>query len=191
MEEKDLEEIYKIEKKRLDSVFERIQNQSPDLSYIDLVAKFLVSQSIGYSYSQILKILNYYEDRIFEDFDMLKFAYEWIRAQKIRFEYKKHLINAQYPNLEIALDDCIICFFLDYDMHIRQFFKEDIKEFELSTLYEIFLANPNEKKISFSKILEKHRNRVPTFFKGVKRINTSIITLRSGLLDVVKSDYHE
>lgn len=188
MENKSFQQNYKIDKKRLNTYYERIRNQSPNLPQTEIVAKFLLSQSVGNSYSQVLMILNYYKEKIKENVSVLEFAFEWIWAQNIRLEYKKHLNRAQYPNLDLAIDDCIFLFFLNYDKRLRQLLKENIKEYEVSALYETFFS-PDRKNINIVKILQEQKSLVPTFFKETKRINTSIITLRNGVLEVIKEDY--
>ncbi len=180
--------IYNIDKKRLSEYYERIRNQSPGLPQTEIAAKFLLSQSVGKSYSQVLMILNYYNEKIRENANILDFAFEWIRAQTIRLEYKKHLNKAQYSNLELAIDDCIFLFFLNYDKRLRLLLKESIKEYEVSALYEAFFS-PDNKNINIIKILQEHKSIVPTFFKEAKRIDTSIITLRNGVLEVIKEDF--
>lgn len=188
MENKEFHQIYKIDEKRLNTHYERIRNQSPDLSQTEIIAKFLLSQSIGNSYGQVLMVLNYYKEKISENVSVLDLAFEWIRGQSIRLEYKKHLNQAQYPNLDLAIDDCIFLFFLHYDKRLRQILKKDIKEYEISALYETFFS-PDSKNINIIKVLEEHKSIVPTFFKETKRIDTSIITLRNGLSEVIKEDY--
>lgn len=188
MENKSFQQNYKIDKKRLNTYYERIRNQSPNLPQSEIVAKFLLSQSIGNSYGQVLMILNYYKEKIKENVSVLEFAFEWIWAQNIRLEYKKHLNRAQYSNLDLAIDDCIFLFFLNYDKRLRQLLKENIKEYEVSALYETFFS-PDRKNINIVKILQEQKSLVPTFFKETKRINTSIITLRNGVLEVIKEDY--
>ncbi|MFX0072134.1 MAG: hypothetical protein ACFFAO_13685 [Candidatus Hermodarchaeota archaeon] len=188
MAEKEFEEIYKIDEKRLITYYKRIENQSPDLSINDIVAKFLQNQSIGKSTSQISMVLNYYEDKILNTKSILDFALEWIRAQKIRFEYRKHLNKALYTNFEVAVDDCIFIFFFKFDKHIRQLLKEEVKEYEVSALYEVFFS-PDDKNINIAKILQDHKDKVPTFFKEAKRLDTSLITLRAGLNNIIKNDW--
>ena len=122
----------------------------------------------------------------------MDFSFEWIRADKIRLEYKKYLIRAQYEsdNLTLAVDDCIFRFFLYYDEYIRKLFKEDIQEFEISALYEtFFMQQDGDQEFNFENTLDKHKIKVPTFFDGTKRVNTNIITLREGLSEIIISDY--
>ena len=181
-------QIFNIDKRRLTTYYERIRNQSPSLSETETVAKFLLSQSVGNSYNQVLMMLNYYKEKIRDNVNILDFAFEWIRAQNIRLEYKKHLNKAQYSNLDLAIDDCIFLFFISYDTHLRRILKENIKEYEVSALYEAFFS-PDHKNFDIMRILEEHKSMVPTFFKETKRIDTSILTLRNGLLEVIKEDF--
>ncbi|TFG01999.1 MAG: hypothetical protein EU542_05940 [Promethearchaeota archaeon] len=189
MEEKELEEIYKIDEKRLITYYKRIENQSSDLPINDVIAKFLQNQSIGKSFGQILMILNYYEEKISQNKSILDFALEWIRAQKIRFEYRKHLNKAQYPNFKVALDDCIFLFFSKFDNHIRNLLKDDIKEYEISALYEVFFS-PDDKNVNIIRILQSHKENVPTIYRETVRMNTRLITLRAGLANIIKSDWN-
>ena len=189
MEKIEIVEMYKIEEEKLYNYYERIKKQYEDLPPIQIIAEFIVvNQLIGISFKDILSILEYYEKKIAEGNDMLKFAFEWIRAQKIRFEYKKYLSNAQYQNYELAVDDCVFRFFLDYDEYIRNFFKADIKEFEISMLYEIIFISEDVKNLNLQDIVEWHKINVPAIFKGTEKIKTNLITLRLGLSRVIKND---
>ena len=138
------ENRYKIDKERLISYYNRIKRQSSkdDQDELSMIAKFLLNQSIGSSYNDIYDILLYFKDKIIVGKSLLDFAIEWIRAQKIRLEYKKYLIRAQYPqnNLALAIDDCIFRFFLDIDKYLRTLIKQNIQEYNFSTLYEIFFS---------------------------------------------------
>jgi 5'-3' exonuclease len=135
-------------------------------------------------------VLNYYKEKIRENVSVLDLAFEWLRGQNIRLEYKKHLNKAQYHDLELAIDDCIFLFFLHYDRHLRKLLKEDIKEYEVSALYETFLS-PDSKNINIIEALQEHKSIVPTFYKETKRIDTSIITLRNGIMEVIKEDFRK
>ena len=104
-------------------------------------------------------------------------------------EYKKYLIRAQYSNLKLAVDDCIFLFFLNYDKYMRKLLKNNIKEYDISALYEIFFATFDAKNFNISQILERHKNKVPTIFKENQRIDTKIMTLRAGLSEIIKKDY--
>jgi len=114
----EFENKYKIDKERLISYYNRIKRQSKDQDQLSMIAKFLFNQSIGSSYEELYDILLYFKDKIIIGKSLLDFAIEWIRAQKIRLEYKKYLIRAQYPqnNLALAIDDCIFRFFLDINI---------------------------------------------------------------------------
>lgn len=191
MDEDDFTEIYKIDRDRLYSYYERIKNQSLYKSEVKIVAKFLINRSVGNKIDDVFNVLSYFKDKIIEGKDVLDLAFEWIRAQKIRLEYKKYLIRTQYPNddIDLAIDDCIILFFLEYDKYIRDLLKNDIKEYEISALIETFF-NPFEMKTyDLENILKKHEGKVPTIYKENKREPTNIMTLRSGLSGIIKMDY--
>jgi len=187
MEIINLDELYDIDKDRLFKYYERIKNQFSNLEPLKIVAKFLNNQSIGDSIDKVYDILDFYKDKIKKC--ILDFAFEWIRAQKIRLEYKKYLIRAQYSDYELAIDDCVFLFFIKYDKYLRTIFKDDVKEFEISALYEIFFIPFQISSLNIKNLLERHRNKIPTLFKELKRINTSLITLRLALEQIIKSDY--
>ncbi len=136
------EKRYKIDKERLISYYSRIKRQFKDQDQLSMIAKFLVNQSIGSSYEDIYGILLYFKDKIINGKGLLDFAIEWIRAQKIRLEYKKYLIRAQYPqnNLALAIDDCIFRFFLDIDKYLRTLMKKTFKNITLAHYMKYFLA---------------------------------------------------
>ena len=117
MEDMEFENKYRIDKERLSNYYERIKNQSKEKGLIDHITNFLINQSISSSFEDVFDTLAYFEDKIVEGQGLLDLAFEWIRAQKIRVEYKKYLIRAQYPtnDLCLAVDDCIYRFFLSYD----------------------------------------------------------------------------
>lgn len=191
MEEKKFEDIYKIDKKRLLNYYERIKNQSQSLEHIQIVAQFLNNQSIGPSAEIILTILSYYEDKLIPDRNLLDFAFEWIRAHKIRLEYKKYIIRAKYPvgHLALAIDDSISSFFLEYDKFVRDLLKENIYEYEISALYYIFFSSLEAKDIDLHLILDFFRTKVPTNFSGNKKIDSCIITLRSAFSLIIVKDF--
>ena len=191
MEEIELEQEYKIDKDRLYNYYTRIRNKSQHEPPIKTVAKFLINQSIGKSVIEVLNILRFYEDKLEIGKEILDFAFEWIRAQKIRLEYKKYLIRAQYPSndFKLAIDDCISLFFLMFYTHIRNMLKKDIKEHEVSALFEIFFSSYDAKNLIIEEILTNHKAKAPTFHEGNKRIDTKIITLRSGLSQIIVKDY--
>ncbi|MEJ2249125.1 MAG: hypothetical protein P8Y70_03830 [Candidatus Lokiarchaeota archaeon] len=187
----DFDELYKIDEERLKDQYYRIKKFNSDLGEIEVISKFLLNQSVGTSLDSLIPILSYFENKMAKDKELLSFALEWIRAIKIRFEYKKYLANAQFNNYKLAVDDCIFLFFLKYDNYIRNLFFDGIKEFEISTLYEIFYSPILSPNFDIQIILEKHKLQVPTIFYESKRINTNIITLRSGLSEIIEKDYNK
>lgn len=190
METQELIELYKIDKKRLLDYYDRIEKQSKNLKKTEIIAKFLSNQSIGPDKSNLIDLLNYYSEKLINEKSLLDFALEMIRANKIRLEYKKYLSQATHKNLDLAIDDCIFLFFLEYDKYIRNLFVNEIKEFEISSLYDIFFRGPDaEKSLNIYDILENHKMNVPTVFYGNQKINTNIITLRSGLSEIITQDY--
>ncbi len=190
MEYIKLENVYKIEKERLFNQYERLKKQSQNLNPIQITVKFLEVQSIGFSVNNINKILSYYENKIKEDHELIDFALEWIRAQKIRLEYKKYLGSAQFQYFDLAIDECIFLFFLNYDKNfLRKLFKKDVKEYEISALYEVFFTHGEDNNFNFTNILETQKNNIPTIFRESQRLNTNILTLRSGLSEIIKNDY--
>ncbi|MCK4286647.1 MAG: hypothetical protein KAX18_10620 [Candidatus Lokiarchaeota archaeon] len=191
MEQKNFEKLYKIEEDKLLRYYERLRNQFKNLGPSQIVARFLINQSIGSSYNDVYETLLYFRDKIAEGKELLNLAFEWIRAQKIRLEYKKYLIRAQYPynNLSLAVDDCIFRFFIEYDKYIRKLLKDDIREYNFSALYEIFFSPYESKNLNIKDILERHIHNVPTHFQGMEKINTNIIILRSGLSVIIVKDY--
>jgi len=182
---------YKIEKSKLLRYYERLRNQFKNLDPSQVVARFLINQSTGSSYDDVYETLLYFKDKIAEGEKLLNLAFEWIRAQKIRLEYKKYIIRAQYPqnDLSLAVDDCIFRFFLEYDIYIRKLLKDDIREYNFSALYEIFFSPYESKNLNIKDILERHIHNVPTHFQGMEKINTNIIILRSGLSVIIVKDY--
>ncbi|MBD3195534.1 MAG: hypothetical protein GF317_10790 [Candidatus Lokiarchaeota archaeon] len=191
MQESEFKDLYQIEEDRLYSYYERIKKQSKQKSETEIVARFLNNQSIGPPISEMIDILNYYEEKIIENKTILDFAFEMIRANKIRLEYKKYISTEQFTNLELAIDDCIFLFFLEYDDFIRRLLKPEVKEFEVSALYEIFLNPYENKSPNLFDILEKHKVKVPTIYEDHEKINTNIITLRSGLSNIIRKDYEK
>ncbi len=191
MEKYSFKHAISIDKERLLSYYKRIENQSNSSSTIEIIAQFLVNQSIRPSTLEVIDTINYYKNKIIKEKSVLDLAFEWIRANHFRSEYKKYLIKEQYADYYTALDDCISLFFLDYDEYIRKIFKKDMKEFEFSTLYEIFFLPFNRKTPSLNEILEEHQPKVPTIFYNNERINTNLFTLRSGLSEIIQNDYNE
>ncbi len=191
MEEKTLDQVYKIEKDKLLRYYERIKNQFRYSDPIQIVAKFLINQSIGSNFADVYDTLLYFSDKLTRGKELIDLALEGIRAQKIRLEYKKYLIRAQYPhnNLSLAVDDCIFRFFLEYDKYFRKLFRKDIREHNFSALYEIFFSPYESKNLKIKDILERHIDNVPTHFQGIEKIDTNIIILRSGLSLIIVKDY--
>ncbi|MFW9952057.1 MAG: hypothetical protein ACFFKA_18205, partial [Candidatus Thorarchaeota archaeon] len=141
MEEALFYKLYNFDKKRLYSNFERIRNLNAEFESSKVITKFLINQSIGNSPSQISEILTYFQGKLSNDKELLDFAFEWIRANKIRLEYKKYITLNDYKAYTTALDDAIFLFFQRYDELLRSLFVEEMKEHEFSTLYQIFF-NP-------------------------------------------------
>ncbi len=191
MEEREFENVYKIDKARLSMYYERIKSQNKELLAIENITNFLVNQSIGSSFDEVFSTLKHFEEKIIEGKNLLDLAFEWIRAQKIRLEYKKYLIRAQYPNnnLSLAVDDCIYHFFLDYDNYIRKLFKTEVREHNFSALYDIFFSPFDKKGLMIEDIIERHIHIIPTHYYGSKKINTRIMTLREGLSNIIVKDY--
>jgi len=191
MEDMEFENIYKIDKVRLSRYYERIKNHDNQKSSIEHITHFLINQSIGYSFEDVFDTLKYFEDKIMESQGLLDLAFEWIRAQKIRLEYKKYLIRAQYPtnDLCLAVDDCLYRFFLSYDEYIRNLFKKDIREHNFSALYEIFFNTFDEKSLIIEDIVQKHIHTIPSHYYGSNKINTNVMTLRQGLSNIIVKDY--
>ncbi len=191
MQNIEFEQLYKIDKSRLINYYDRIKKNNLNQPKIQIVAKFLINQSIGSSYEYVLKILSYYENKIIEGKEILDLAFEWIRCQKIRLEYKKYLIRAQYPNnnLSLAVDDCIFHFFLEYDNHLRLLLKDDIYEHEIASLTEIFFVPYQTSDINIAKSIKMNEERVSTILERDLRVNTKIITLRAALSQIIVHDY--
>ena len=193
MEKINIEEIYKIEKDKLLRYYDRIKGQFKSSGPTQIIAKFLINQSIGSNYNEVYDTLLYFRDKLADGKELLDLAFEWIRAQKIRLEYKKYLIRAQYPynNLSLAVDDCIFKFFQEYDRYIRNLLKKDIREHNLSALYEIFFSPYESKNLNIQDILERHIDKVPTHHLEMEKINTNVIVLRSGLSIIVIKEYED
>jgi len=191
MEYASVEKTYRIEKDKLLRYYDRLQNQFKNSGNVQIVTKFLINQAIGTNPKDVYDTLFYFRNKLVQEKELLDLAFEWIRAQKIRLEYKKYLIRAQYPNnnLSLAVDDCIFRFFLEYDKYIRKILKNDIREHNFSALYEIFFSPYESKNLNIKDILERHIDNVPTHFEGIDKINTNIIILRSGLSNIIVKDY--
>ncbi len=141
MEESEINKIYAMDKKRLLNYYERIKKQFNHLDHLQQITTFLNNQSIGTSFDEVLSILEYFSTKVKDEKNILDFAFEWIKAQQIRLIYKRHLSSATYPrgDFELAVDDCISAFFLQYDKYIRKILKQEIQEHEIAALFEIFL----------------------------------------------------
>ena len=191
MENISVDEIYKIDKDKLLRYYERIRNQLKNSSPAQIITKFLINQSIGTNEIEVYETLIYFKNSLAESKELLDLAFEWIRAQKIRLEYKKYLSRAQYPKdyISLAVDDCIFQFFLEYDKYIRNLLRKDTKEYNFSALYEIFFSPYEAKTLDIKDILARHIDNVPTHFDGAEKINTNIIILRSGLSNIIAKDY--
>ncbi|MFX1280648.1 MAG: hypothetical protein ACFFA3_14830 [Promethearchaeota archaeon] len=187
MEKIKFKQVFKLDDDRLLRNYERINRMFKNSEYKEILAKFLINQSIGLSPERIIDILNYYKLKLCNDRSLLEFAFEWVRANKIRFDYKKFINLAKYEDLNSAIDDTIFHIFLDYDEYIRNFFIKAISEIEICALYEIFF-NPNQvDSINLDTLLSKHEARVHTISKS----NTNIFTLREGIKSMIKKDYSE
>jgi len=192
MESQEFKELYQIDRKRLLDYYDRINKQSENQKIPNKIAKFLNNQSIGPPKPILINILNYYREKLINGKNLLDFALEMIRANKIRLEYKKYLSQATHDNIELAIDDCIFLFFIEYDKYIRNLFTNEIKEFEISSLYEVFFRpQEGDNILDIYDILEKYKMKVPTVFYGNQKFTTNIITLRSGLCDIIKQDYQK
>jgi len=191
MDDTEFENIYKIDRVRLSQYYERIKNNSKEIKPINNIAKFLNNQSIGASFKEVFNTLKYFEDKIVDGKGLLDLAFEWLRAQKIRLEYKKYLIRAQYPNndLCLAVDDSIYRFFLDYDHYIRKLFKKEVREHNFSALYEIFFSPFDKKSLIIEDIVQNHMHNIPTHYCGSVKIDTRVMTLREGLSNIIVKDY--
>ncbi|MHA1756661.1 MAG: hypothetical protein ACTSVV_07825 [Promethearchaeota archaeon] len=190
MTELEFSEIYNIDVNRLLNYFQRIKKLDSNSDELYIIAKFLNNQSIGGSIEDVYKVLSHYKNKLAPNETILNFALEWIRAHKIRLEYKKYLIRASYgDDLNLAVDDCIYLFFLQYDKYIRKLLKSEIEEFEISALYEIFFNPYDSQNIDLNVLLEKHKARIPTIIIDGTKINTNIFSLREGLAEIIQNDY--
>ncbi|MFW9901475.1 MAG: hypothetical protein ACFFDY_09310 [Candidatus Thorarchaeota archaeon] len=191
MEEIQFNKLYKIDKERLRTNFQRIQNLNKDLNLEEIIAKFLDNQSIGIQKDQILEIIKYFQNRLSNDKELLDFAFEWIRANKIRLEYKKYITLNDYKSYTTALDDAIFLFFLKYDKFLRAFFQSDMEEYEFCTLYQIIFNLKQSESFSFSALLEENKNKGLSIIILGEKFDMTIHTLREGLSDMIKNDYNE
>jgi len=78
MENLNIEEIYKIEKDKLLRYYERIQGQFKYSGPTQVVAKFLINQSIGSNYNDVYDTLLYFRDKLISTPSMLGESIELI-----------------------------------------------------------------------------------------------------------------
>ena len=188
-EDTSLSEIYKLDEQRLYDFYERIKKRYQDLSEIEIAAKFLVSQSIGPSESEIQKILKFFRNKEFLGIKLLDFIFEWVRAQKIRLEYKRYIILQEYPgeNINLAIDDSISRFFLAYDIYLRNVIKKEIPKYIFAVIYKIFFYDYENNAFDLLEILEQCREGIPP--ELFNNDHSNIIILRLGLKEIIKKDY--
>lgn len=191
MEQIQFSKLYNIDKERLYSNYERIQNINKNLDEIEIIAKFLDNQSIGSSITLISEILTHFEEKFSKDNNLLDFAFEWIRANKIRLEYKKYVNIRDFKAYTIALDELIFLFFLKYDEKLRLLFRETMEEYEFTTLYQIYFNPKQSNPVNLTVLLEKNKAKVPTIIINEEKIDIKIHTLREGLSDMIRNDYEE
>ena len=191
-----IDDLYKINRERFLDNYRVTENilKSTEKNKVKIIAQWLVdNQSVGPSQESNVEIINYYSKYLKKDKTLLDFALEWIRAQKIRSRYMLHLIKTHFPsnNSNLVIDYFISSFFFKYNKILRDIFKDTIQEYELSALLDIIFASEREQNFIFENHMEKHKNnpQCPTLFKGSERIDTSILTLRSGLASIIKRDY--
>lgn len=186
----NLNEIYKLDEKRLQKFYERIRKRYDELSEIEKAAKFLVSQSIGSSESEIRTILHYFQEKDFLGLNLLDFIFEWVRAQKIRLEYKRYLILQKYPKklIKLAVDDSISQFFIRYDKYLRKTIKKSVSNHIFVLLYKIFFHDYENNNLDFNKLIDESKEQFP---EGSLNNDNSIniFTLRIGLNEIIEKDY--
>jgi hypothetical protein len=184
-------QAFKIDDERLLWNYKRIERMFKDSDQGEVLAKFLINQSVGFTPDRIRDILNYYKPYISKNKTMLDFAFEWVRANKIRFDYKKVIDLATYEDPNSAIDDTIFHFFLDYDKYIREFFIKNISEIEICALYQIFFNPKQVDSTNMDSFFRKKELRVHTIFIRKDQVNTNIFTLREGLSSMINKDYNE
>ncbi len=192
MIKREIEQLYKIDEKKLNFFYKRVKNQFSSHSQEEITARFLLNNSIGNSIKYLTFFLKKYEEKLKKGKTLTHLAFEWIRAQEIRLSYKKYLVRTNYPenDNDLPVDDCIFKFFLDYDEYLRfNLFNENIKEHDVSLLYHHFFTNFIESSEELEKLESKYVNYSPTLFLGNKKISTRINTLRTGLSSIIKADY--
>ncbi len=189
-EQEEVDNLFTIDEERLASYYHRMKQKFQNLSNLQLAAKFLSSQSIGTTSHEVLEILRHFENKLTFNREIFDFTLEWIRAQKIRLEYKKYLVQTNYPNddLALAIDDCISCFFLNYDRFLRKLLEKEIKEYEIAALYEIFFNDYVAEVLKIEDILNKYEKNYPQSSSD-EPLHINIITLRMGLSNVIVKDY--
>ncbi len=192
----NIDNLYRIDKDRLLGNY-RITKKilgHTEKNEIKIVAQWLSdNQSVGPSQEGNIEIINYYNKYLKEEKNILDFALEWIRAQKIRVGYKGYLMKTRFPknDLNLAVDYFISIIFLKYNEILRDLFKDDIQEYEISALLEILFTSKIKPDFSLTNLLKKQKNNphCPTLYKESKKIDTSILTFRSGLASVIEKDY--
>ena len=191
MEKIKSKQMFKLDEERLLRNYERINRMFKNSEDVEIIAKFLINQSIGISLEQLKDILNYYKPKLSNNKTLLDLAFEWVRANKIRYDYKKFINLATYEDVDSVIDDTIFHFFLDYDKYIREFFIKDLSENEICALYEIFF-NPNQvDSTNLDTFLSRNEVKVHTIFEDKEKINTNIFTLREGLSSMINKDYSD
>jgi hypothetical protein len=184
----DIKSIYPIDEERLLSYYKRIEKKYSKKSPIEIGASFLISQSIGSEVSEIIPVLEYFQEKNPFGTQLIDFIFEWIRAQRIRLEYKKYLIRADYPeNSEmLAVDDCISRFFVNYDKYIRNITDSNISDYILGTLYSIFFWDYS-KGLEFTEKLKSFKEKIPP--EMFDSISINAYTLRLSLSEIISNDY--
>jgi hypothetical protein len=183
--------LYNFDEKRLYSAYQRIQNMHQDLNATDIITNFLYNQTITNSKDQISELLTYFEKKLALNKQLLDFAFEWIRANKIRLEYKKYITLNEYRDPLIALDDAIFLFFMKYDELLRPLFSDTMEDYEFSTLYHIIFSPKQSENFELVSLLENFKARVPSISINGEKINIKIHALREGLSEMIKFDYNE
>ena len=184
----DIKSLYPIDEERLSEYYERIKKKYSKKSPIEIGASFLISQSIGSNESEIIPILKYFQEKNFFGSRLIDFIFEWIRAQRIRLEYKKYLIRTDYPknSEKLAIDDCISRFFVIYDKYIRSVIDTQMPDYILATLYSIFFRDYSN-KLNFSQILKKYKDKLPPDL--FEDISIDAYALRLSISDIIARDY--
>lgn len=184
----DIKSLYPIDEERLKEYYERIKKKYSKKNPIEIGASFLISQSIGSDVSEIIPILKYFQEKNLFGSRLIDFIFEWIRAQRIRLEYKKYLIRTDYPETseKLAIDDCISSFFVIYDKYVRSLIDSNISDYILATLYSIFFHDYSN-KLNFSQTLSKYKEKFPP--ENFDDISINSYTLRLSLSEIIARDY--